>query len=104
MSFPVINEHLEYLRKRYAELMHAVQTGVKLWMGIDPEGETSPKHLRVGVNSAMIDSGALVKLLIAKGVFTEDEFMEVLVEKAEEEKDSYEAKLREHYKKKITLA
>jgi hypothetical protein len=38
------------------------------------------KHLRVGVNSAMSDAGALTALLIKKGVFTEDEYRAAVLE------------------------
>lgn len=43
---------IEELRQEYASLCHAMQSGVAFKINIDP-GETMPKHLRVGVNSAM---------------------------------------------------
>ena len=60
-------------RDRYLKAAHAMQTGVALEMSRHA-APTEPKHLRVGVNAAMSDQAGLVKLLIAKGIFTEDEY------------------------------
>lgn len=76
-------------RERYEAALHAMQSGVAATMG----DECSPKHLRVGVNAAMADQGSLVRLLIAKGVFTEAEYLAALVVGMEAEKASYEKKL-----------
>lgn len=78
----------------YVEACHAMQTGVAHKMRLDPS-ETSPKHLRVGVNVAMSDHGALVELLIAKGVFTLEEITAVMTAKMNAEVDSYEQYLSE---------
>lgn len=62
---------------RYNAACHAMQTGVKYEMENGSEegrAAVTPKHLRVGVNSAMVSHAALVQLLITKGVFTEDEY------------------------------
>ena len=53
-----MSEELSAIRREYEELSHAMQSGVAMMMNYDP-GATTPKHLRVGVNSAMVDSGAL---------------------------------------------
>ena len=66
------NGKLDKLRSEYVSLAHAMQSGVAAKMGFDPS-ETSPKHLRVGVNTAHIDFGALMHLLIEKGIITEEE-------------------------------
>jgi len=88
----------------YTKKAHAMQTGVAYKMEHDPS-ETSPKHLRVGINSAMVDAAALAKLLIAKGVITEDEYTTAITEEMGREVARYEAWLSEHYGgKKITLA
>jgi hypothetical protein len=79
-------------RDRYLAALHAMQTGVAFKMHRDP-GETSPKHLRVGVNSAMVEYAALVKLLIAKGIITEDEHYAALADAMEAERDFYAAEL-----------
>lgn len=84
-----------YWRERYERALHAMQTGVK--MLIDNQGtssgEASPKHLRVGVNAAMIDAGAQVSLLIKKGIFTEEEYFQALAEFSERDQKSYEEKV-----------
>jgi hypothetical protein len=88
---------------RYRTLLHAMQTGVKF----DQEnGSTdgTPKHLRVGVNSAMVSDAALVKLLVEKGVFTNQEFADKLVEAAQAEVDRYTAKLAKLYGVNVHLS
>ena len=94
---------IQALRVRYTNALHAVQSGVlALFLHENGPantyhdkviGECSRKHLRVGVNSALLDSAAIARLLIAKGVFTEEEHAEALAELAEQEKALYEAKL-----------
>lgn len=74
----------------YNRLCHAMQSGVAAQMQYDP-GETSPKQLRVGVNVAMVEHGALVALLIAKGLITLEEYERVATEKMRDEVVSYEA-------------
>lgn len=97
-----MNDALEEYRNRYHAAAHAMQTGVK----IDQEGgskDGTPKHLRVGVNSAMVDSAALAKLLMDKGIITELEYARTLAEGMEAERARYEKLLTERYGKKITL-
>lgn len=78
--------------RTYSEAAHAMQTGVAATMLRDPK-ETSPKHLRVGVNSAMVETSAIVRLLVAKGVFTLPEFTAILTSQMNEEVEKYEAEL-----------
>jgi hypothetical protein len=83
-------------KKNYEEACHAMQTGVALAMqkaGGPGAGDTSPKHLRVGVNSAMIQVTALVSVLVKKGVFTLDEYTDTLVEEMNNEVSRYEDEL-----------
>ena len=81
------------LRAKHEALSHAMQSGVAMMMEKEPNGETNPKHLRVGVNAAMIEHGALVKVLIDKGLITEEEYWEAAVANMKAEVASYEAKL-----------
>jgi hypothetical protein len=91
--------------ERYMAAAHAMQSGVAAAMNVNDQSlETSPKHLRVGVNSAMCDHAALVRLLIAKGLFTEAEYNKEIADEMEREKARYERELSEHYGKPITLA
>jgi hypothetical protein len=52
---------------------------------------------------AMIEHGALVRVLIAKGLFTEEEYFEELVKGVEDEKRLYEERLSARFGGKITL-
>lgn len=69
----------------------------------EDQRETGPKHLRVGVNSAMADHGALVRLLVAKGVITDEEYVAAITEAVEQERDRYAAELSRAMGAKITL-
>jgi hypothetical protein len=79
-------------RERYENAMHAVQTGVAVSLDMG-SSEATPKHLRVGINAALVDSGALATLLISKGLITVDEYQAALADMAEKERDRYEAAL-----------
>lgn len=82
-----------------------MQSGVAMKMNYDTS-ETSPKHLRVGVNSAMCDQAALVQLLVTKGIITLAEYEAAITAEMGREVERYEAWLNNHYgssEKKITL-
>ncbi len=70
-----------------------MQTGVAIMMNYT--NQTQPKHLRVGVNSAMSDQGGLAQLLIAKGVFTLDEYEKAVADAMEREVESYRKLIQE---------
>lgn len=98
------------LQRRYEAAAHAVQAGVQMELSDDerrqnPNPATSPKQLRTGVNLSMVSHGALVRVLIAKGLFTEAEYFEQLVLGVEDEKRQYEERLSARYggKTKVTL-
>jgi hypothetical protein len=55
------------------------------------------KHLRVGVDMRAADARGLAELLIAKGVFTRDEYIEHMRLAANEELARYEAHCCEAY-------
>jgi len=86
-------------------LAHAVQTGVAYVMEWDDK-ETSPKHLRVGINMALVSNAALAELLAAKGVCTIEEVKDFQIAALRREVASYEAMIQEHFggETKITLA
>lgn len=89
----------EERQKRYAALAHAVQTGVAFVMGkeIAGNGSTSPKHLRVGVNMAMVEHAALATLLTQKGIITDDEYGDALIAELEREVERYTQEVRDLY-------
>lgn len=77
-------------RERYYAAMHAMQSAVALMVahqtGIQNDRVLRAfKDLRVGVNSALSDQGALVSLLTRKGVITDEEYLAAVVEFAERE-------------------
>lgn len=85
-------EQVAELKEQYRVLMHAVQTGVAYTLEFNSQ-EGTAKHLRVGVNSALINQCAIVKLLINRGIITELEYWEAVVEQTKLEVTSYEEKL-----------
>ncbi len=95
------------LQRRYEVAAHAVQAGVAMELNDSPPtisaSAASPKMLRTGVNMAMIEHGALVRVLIAKGLFTELEYFEELVKGVEDEQRLYEERLSARYGGKIKL-
>lgn len=95
---------IDELRKRYLALGHAIQTGVAYELEKEPRSGT-PKHLRTGLNMAMVEHGALVRLLIKKGLITEEEYFEEVIAGLEDEKRGYEERLQALYggKTKIKL-
>jgi hypothetical protein len=64
------------LNEQIRELQHAVQSGISLVKQYGLNSECEPKHLRVGVNSTFVTMGALVSLLIEKGIITRREMHE----------------------------
>lgn len=89
-------ERLQATYDEYQRNLHAMQTGVAYEQS-NGSTDGSPKHLRVGVNAAMIHEAAIVGLLVAKGIFTEQEFAESLVNESRKEVDRYEKRLSERY-------
>jgi len=81
-------------RERYMQACHAMQSGVK---AVDSPNDKSFKHIRVGINSALVSNGAIVKLLIDKGVITLDEFEKYIAVAMEEEVESYKKMFAEKH-------
>lgn len=100
MSDP--NETEAEATKRYQAAGHAVQTGVKMEQELGSR-DTDPKHLRVGVNMAMVDQAGLVRLLIARGIITSREYVVAIADEAEREAARYEERLSKALGSKVTL-
>jgi hypothetical protein len=94
---------LEQLARRYEELTHAVQSGIAMLMNSPEYKGTQPKHMRVGIDMSKSDMGGLAKLLISKGVFTEEEYYEVMVEFAEREVREFEGRVSRMLGRNVTL-
>lgn len=94
---------LDELHARYLAALHAVQSGVEYRRRYD-RSFVSEKHMRTGIDSAHVSQAALIRVLIAKGVLTQEEYMEALVRETEDEKARYEAELTAHFGRPVTLA
>ena len=86
--------------ERYVAAAHAMQSGVAVMMTRDGRS-TSPKHLRVGINSALCNHAALVRLLIAKGLFTQEEYTKEVADEMEREKERDEKEIDPESKIKL---
>lgn len=75
--------------REYTELCHAMQSGVAFEQSRGSQDGT-PKHLRVGINVAMCDHAALVKLLVEKGIITDEEYAKAIRDEMRAEVDRYE--------------
>lgn len=89
MSETISDKWMEYRR-----LAHALQSGVAMTMNYDSK-DTEPKHLRTGLNLALVHDDAVVRLLIAKGIFTEEEYVDSINAALQEEVTRYEQSLNE---------
>lgn len=81
------------------QLAHRVQSGVAFLQGqSEIKGEryesTEPKHLRVGVNSALVEASAMSALLFRKGLITSEEYFDTLIEFWGYEVDSYQQEVK----------
>jgi hypothetical protein len=91
----------EFIR-RYQAAAHAVQTGVAYELERD-ESSGTPKHLRTGVNLALVQNAAIAELLMQKGVFSEEEYWEMIATKTEEERDRYQQLLSDRFEVSVKL-
>lgn len=78
--------------ERYDAAAYAMQSGVAMSMHKDGT-DCTPKHLRVGINSAHVTQAALTCLLLEKGIITEDELEKELADAMEREVALYEREL-----------
>lgn len=97
-------------KERYEQAIHAMQTGVKMELDLDYPGEFEDanlrhkfKHLRTGINSALVETSMLAKLLIDKGLLTEAEYIKRLADAMEAEVKRYEQRLSLRLGTTITL-
>ena len=96
--------------EEYGRALHAVQTGVLYDMqfdfeegrGISPDTPTGNliKHLRTGLNGVMADHASLARLLITKGVITDEEYKAAMLAGVAAEKAKYEAVLSARLERK----
>lgn len=88
----------------YPRLAHAMQSGVAATISLEGEtSATSPKHLRTGVNMALVEQGSITQLLIEKGLITKEELRQALVDGLRKEVARYEADLSKTMGRPVTL-
>lgn len=101
-------------RERFTSLQHKMQAGVMydqktsptlgpLLEASHPEVARHFKMERVGINSALVECGAIVRLLIDKGVFTENEWWTAACKAMEAEIRTYEDRLTARLGQPVTL-
>jgi hypothetical protein len=73
----------------------AAQGKMQAGVAFDKTQDQSQKHERVGINTALCDHSALVKLLISKGIITQEEYAKAIADEMEAEVKRYEQKLSE---------
>lgn len=83
-------------------LMHRVQSAIAFFEGRqevfgERNAETEHKHLRVGVNSALIETSSLARLMFRKKLITSEEYYDTLIEGWEQEVDSYRARIKQRF-------
>lgn len=83
-------------RLSYEQAIHGIQTGIALEIERGSDCAT-PKHLRVGINSAMCEHAALIRLLIAKGIITEEEYAEAITDEFNRELERVEKVVNAQY-------
>jgi len=93
------------LQREIITLCHAVQSGVAACISVGrvPD-DTTPKHLRTGINLTKCDHAALVLLLVRKGLITELEYFEAVRDMVKKEVADYESILSKIVGKKVGLA
>jgi hypothetical protein len=86
---------LRHKTMTYEAALRAVQSGIATLMQFNGRFAT-PKHLRVGNVLSKVDQSALASLLISKGIFTEEEYVEAIRIATIEEVQFLEARLAKH--------
>lgn len=111
---PTDEDRLHALQHDYTDLLHAMQSGCEYGAGgmtgtppIGPQAAVDrwreQKHLRVGVNSVNVSLGALSKLLVAKGVITDLEYAQTLVDELRTYVGELEQEISAKFGIKVTL-
>jgi hypothetical protein len=90
----------------YEAHAHRIQTGCMQLIALGKQGDSnsgSPKHLLTGNMLRATDLKATVDLLIAKGIITEDEYLDQIMKATKEEADRLERQISQMVGYKITL-
>lgn len=91
---------------KYEALVHAMQTGVAMDIGTVGEkaAGADAKHLRVGINVALVEQGAIWSLLMEKGIITKQEMEDALIKAHESEVARFEKRLKGRMGAEVKLA
>lgn len=95
-------------KRTHQEAQHAMQTGVKMELEALQSAradwhEKDHKDLRVGSNTALCDQAGLVRLLVAKGLITIDEYENAITQEMAREVERYEKRLSRDLGTTVTL-
>lgn len=92
--------HIARETERYMRAAHRIQTAI----AFSPDSPAmTPKHMRVGIDLSKSDAAGLARLLIAKGIFTEDEYFTSIADAAEREAASLEDELSSRFGQNVSL-
>lgn len=92
---------LDKLKAEYRRLKDLMNDGVGREMELN--WRHTPRKLRYGLNSAHAAHAAVVRLLLDKGVITEQEYWGAQVDAMRHEVDCYEERLSSAAGKRVTL-
>lgn len=67
-------------QRENVRLGHAIQSAVAFQMSLPNYHATQLKHVRTGLDTTKAEHGALARLLMKKGVITEEEYFDAMVE------------------------
>lgn len=92
------------------ELLHKIQTGIKFLHekevrdGVPEDRQfCGPKHNRVGIDNALIEHGALVALLIEKGIIKYKDYMDTYIEFLERDLERYQKRVHDAYGPNVSI-
>ena len=80
-------------------LQHRMQSGIAFLEGRQEVfgerfAEIEPKHLRVGINMALLEGSALAALMFRKGLIEAEEYFDVIIEFLDMEVMSYSRRIK----------
>lgn len=95
-------DHIKDLAAQIFAHQHACMSGARFALEAGT-ASNEPKHVRNGIDSALVSCAAMFNLLKKKGIITEIEYLEAMAEAWETEHRRYEKELSDHYGRNVTL-
>lgn len=93
----------KHFRQEYMRLAHAIQSAVGWDQELNPGGDNI-KHLRTGLNMLFVGEETIRKILVDKGICTEEEYNVVLLSKMEAEVERYKKIISEKLGRDVYFA